>query len=318
MQDDSQHLKIAFPNGLEVDLRALLARVPGWADAPDLRLERLEGLTNLNYAVTVHGECFVLRVSGPNAAWLGIDREAEREALAAAARSGLGAEVVAYLLPEGHLVTRFIEGRTWTFAEYRRPENLRRVVEAVKRLHHSPPIAVTFSPFCRIKDYARRARNLHVLLPENFCAVMERVCAIENRWCRAACALDPAARGFCHNDLFSVNMFIDTNDAVRFIDWEFAGMGDIYNDLATLVYAYDSDGMLSAEERDFLLECYFGEPTPLRRARLEDMMFIVLAFAGMWGLLQHGFRLQAGAPCVENGFGYLDYATDIFAQIMQQ
>lgn len=267
-------------------------------------MQPLGGLTNANYLVTVDAERFVLRVSGQNSALLGIDREFEREALEAAAAAGIGPDLVHVLLPEGHLVTRFIEGRHWTAEEYRTATNLQRMVETVKRLHSLPAIRASFCPFRRVEAYARHARRLGVPFPGDFDAFVESMGAVE-----AAQRRDGSAwLGFCHNDLFSVN-FLD-DGLVRLVDWEFAGMGDIYFDLAALVYAYDTHSPLPAEQQEYLLECYFGEVTGAHRARLEGMKYMLLFFTAMWGLLQQGLLVQGLIPEVE-GFDYLKYAQNI-------
>ena len=91
-------------------LGAVLPQIPGWSPAENLQVELLAGLTNRNYAVTVNGERLVVRISRENAAALGIDRELEVEALTAASQVCIGPELVRAILPEGHLVTRYIEG----------------------------------------------------------------------------------------------------------------------------------------------------------------------------------------------------------------
>jgi thiamine kinase-like enzyme len=282
----------------------IIDRVPGWANASDLRVQPMGGLTNANYLVTVDTERFVLRVSGQNSGLLGIQRGLEREALEAAAAAGIGPDMVHFILPEGHLVTRFIEGRHWTADEYRTPTNLRRMVETVKHLHSLPAIQARFCPFRRVEAYARRARRLRGSLPGDFDAFAERMGAVEaaqrqdgRTWLR-----------FCHNDLFSVN-FLD-DGTVRLVDWEFAGMGDIHFDLAALVYAYDTHAPLPAEEQEYLLECYFGEVTDAHQARLEGMKHVLLLFTAMWGLLQQGLLAHGLIPEVE-GFDYLQYAHNI-------
>ena len=68
---------------MNTDLDSIVAQIPGWAHAPDLTVEPLSGLTNTNYLVRVNEKRFVLRVSGPNTALLGIDRKAELAALKA-------------------------------------------------------------------------------------------------------------------------------------------------------------------------------------------------------------------------------------------
>jgi thiamine kinase-like enzyme len=290
-------------------LEQIIARVPGWAEA-DVAIEPLGGLTNTNYRVQVDGERFVLRVSGENADYLGIDRQAELEALRAASRAGIGPEVVHVLQPEGHLVTRFINGHQWTVEEYRTPETLRRVVETVRRMHALPPIRTTFSPFQRVASYAEQARHLGVPFPEDWNVFSEKVRAIQ-----AERREDSTPwLGLCHNDLFAVNLLDDGQ--VRILDWEFAGMGDIYFDLAGLVWAYDEDGPLPEALERHLLQCYFGEVTAQHHRRLAGMKFMLLFFTAMWGTLQHGLQIANIQPPYE-AFDCLAYARETFDALRQ-
>lgn len=285
-------------------LDQIIGRVPGWTEA-DITLEPLGGLTNANYRVQVDGERFVLRVSGANADYLGIDRQAEFEALRAASKAGIGPEVIHVLQPEGHLVTRFIDGRRWTVEEYRTPETLRRVVKTVKRMHALPPIHATFSPFQRVASYAKQARRFGVPFPKDWNIFSEKVRVIQ-----AERREDSTPwLGLCHNDLFSVNLLDDGH--VRIVDWEFAGMGDIYFDLAALVWAYDEDGPLPPELETYLLKCYFGEVTAQHRRRLAGMKFMLLFFTAMWGMLQHGLQTANIRPPYEE-FDCLAYAQRTF------
>ena len=68
------------------------------------------GITNHNFKITVDNESFVLRIGGKDTELLGIDRAHEHAASVLAASLGVGPEVVAFLEPEGYLVTRFVEG----------------------------------------------------------------------------------------------------------------------------------------------------------------------------------------------------------------
>ena len=68
------------------------------------------GITNHNLKVVAKGETFVLRIGGRDTELLGIDRSVEHDAAVTAARLGLGPEVIAFVQPEGYLVTRFVEG----------------------------------------------------------------------------------------------------------------------------------------------------------------------------------------------------------------
>jgi thiamine kinase-like enzyme len=114
---------------------------------------------------------------------------------------------------------------------------------------------------------------------------------------------------FCRNDLFFRNILDDRT--VRIIDWEFAGIGDIYFGLATLVYASDTHRPLTSAMEEYMLECYFGQVTGAQRVRLADMKYVGLFFTAMWGMLQHGPQLAGAIPAVE-GFEYRQYADNIF------
>jgi thiamine kinase-like enzyme len=72
-------------------IEEIIARIPGWPSGTEMQITPLQGLTNTNYSVTVHGERFVVRVSGENTVRLGINRKHELEALVAASNAGLGA-----------------------------------------------------------------------------------------------------------------------------------------------------------------------------------------------------------------------------------
>ncbi len=291
-------------------LGAVLPQIPGWSPAENLQVALLAGLTNKNYAVTVNGERLVVRISRENAAALGINRELEVEALTVASQAGIGPELVRAILPEGHLVTRYIEGHHWTLEQWRDRANLRRLVEKVKQLHNLPPVKATFSPFQRVGTSIEQAHILLTAFPSDFDHFLQAMQAIQQDqqadpypWLR-----------FCHNDLFCVNVIDDGQ--VRFLDWEFAGMGDLYFDLATLAYAFDSPDTLSPELQEYVLACYFGDVTPHHWRRFRGMLFMLMFFSAMWGLVQEGM-LRAGAIQAVEGFDFMEYANATFTAMRE-
>jgi thiamine kinase-like enzyme len=101
-------------------IQSIIDQLPAWRHVRQITVEpRKGGLTNANYLVSVDGERFVLRLSGDITAQLGIHRQTERDALMAASSGGIAPGVVLFILPEGHLVTRFIEGHEWTIEEFK-------------------------------------------------------------------------------------------------------------------------------------------------------------------------------------------------------
>ncbi len=295
-------------------LQSILAIIPNWADAEELVIERIGGLTNTNYCVNVDGEQFVLRVSGRNTESLGINREHEFEALKAASAAGIGPEVVHFIKPEGHLVTRWIDGRHWTYEEYRKPDSIRLMVETIRRLHALNKVEARFSPFNRVASFTQKVLDLGVKLPQDFDTFLETTQSIQDdqnrdqsNWLR-----------FCHNDLVAVNyLYSDEQKKITIIDWEFAGMGDLYFDLATLAYTHDNVGPISPELEEFMLACYFGEIQDEFRIRLAGMKFMLMFFSAMWGLSQHGMQ-KAGLIHEVQGFDYLEFAQYLFAHDVKE
>jgi thiamine kinase-like enzyme len=294
-------------------VHGIIARIPAWQGLENIQAKQIAGLTNINYRVTVNGECFVLRVSGQNTERLGINRAHELAALRSAALSGLGPEVVAYLPPEGHLVTHWVEGRHWDAQEYRTPNHVRLLTQTVKRIHALPPNGATFSPFQRVSSFLETARSLNTSLPASLDSCLDTMHAVE---------LDQQSdlsgwQHMCHNDLVSVNyLYLEKAESIIVLDWEFAGLGDIYYDLATVVYTHDNVGPISPELERVMLDCYFGSATAFQQRRLSGMKYMLLLFTGMWGLAQGGMQMAGLIPAVE-GFNYLGFAEYLFTHDIQ-
>jgi len=290
------------------NIKDIINRIPAWQNFADIQIEKLAGLTNQNFQLTVEGERFVLRVSGPNAARLGINRLHEQAALQAADTAGIGRNVVVFLLPEGHLVTRWVNGRHWGVQEFRTPENVRLFTETVKRIHQLPPNGAVFSPFQRVNSFLDVARQFNVPLPPDLAEFLRTMQNIQDDQNNDASNW----QCFCHNDLVSVNyLFSEEDHSINVLDWEFAGWGDRYYDLATLVYTHDSDGPIPPDLEDLMLSVYFDEFNSWQKRRLQGMKYMLMLFTGMWGLAQHGMQQAGLIPNVED-FDYLEFSQYLF------
>ena len=191
----------------------------------DARIETLGGgITNRNFKVSVDGGVYVLRIGGRDTELLGIDRRAEHEASLAAAAVGVGPEVVSFLEPEGYLVTRFLEGTVVVPEAIREPEPLRWIAHALRAIHSGPPIPARFDSFRVVEAYAATAAAHGIAVPSAFERARDLAAKVER-------ARGPVPERPCHNDLLTSNL-IDDGTRIRIVDWEYAGMGDIYFDLA--------------------------------------------------------------------------------------
>ena len=266
---------------LRDELTRALRRLPELATG-ELRFTPLSGgITNRNFLVTgaPDGSKVVLRLAGNDTHLLGISREVEHAATVAAAGVGVGPEVVAYLRPEGYLVTRFIEGEPIPEAEMREPARLRQVGATLRRIHDGPAIPGLFVPFRIVEAYRALAMSRNVQIPPEFELAQSIARRIELACLSASIEMRP-----CHNDLLNAN-FIDDGSRIRIVDWEYAGMGDAYFDLGNFSINHELD----PDQDAILLEAYLGErPRPALAARLTLMRVLSDFREAMWGVLQQG------------------------------
>ncbi len=241
------------------------------------------GITNRNFKVQVAGETYVLRIGGRDTELLGIDRYVEHEASIAGAKLGLAPEVLRY--ERGYLVTRYIHGETG------RIESVEEVAEMLRRFHDSPPIGGRFNAFRVVEAYRATAIEHGVQVPAQYDRAHEIAGAIERR--RQSAPSRP-----CHNDLLAAN-FINDGTQLWIVDWEYAGMGDPYFDLANFAVNNRLDEF---SERRFLAAYGADDPDA----------FVLMRFMSdfreaMWGVVQEALS--------ELEFDFVGYASEHFERL---
>jgi thiamine kinase-like enzyme len=253
------------------------------------------GITNRNYRVDVGGSSYVLRVGGKDTDLLGIDRTTEHEASLRAAEVGVGPEVVDFVESEGWMVTRFIVGRAVPPEEIRSREGIRRVAAALRKVHGAARIPGWFDSHSVVEAYRDEAVRQGVSIPPEFDDAHHASEQIRR-------ARGPQQEVPCHNDLLNAN-FIDDGD-IRVVDWEYAGMGDRFFDLANLSVNHD----FGLQEDGLLLAAYFGVEVPADLAALRLMRVMSDFREAMWGVLQSGIS--------ELDFDFKAYAAKHFNRLM--
>ena len=285
---------------VEARLAAVIDAVPGWS-AQQITTEPLGGgITNHNFLVAAGGKRFVVRLAGKGTRILGIDRRAERAAAEAAYGAGVGPEVVAFLPELECLITRFIEAEPIPVARMREPDVLAAVVAALRAFHAATSIPSTFSPFRVVETYRREAAARSVRIPDAYERLLTRSRAIEGSFDR-----NPLAPRPCHNDLLNAN-FLWREGRVFIVDYEYAGMGDLFFDLGNFSVNHEFDD----EGDEQLLRAYFGAAPEAHTARLKLMRVMSDFREAMWGVLQQGISTL--------DFDYVDYATRHFERCTRQ
>ena len=202
---------------------------------------------------------------------------------------GLAPEVVYFIQPEGYLVTRFIEARPIPPEEMRKPENIRAVASMLQRIHQMPPVTGTFDAFRIVESYTEIARRYQAVFPANFDWLISEMRQAEAEGRRAMAV----AR----------ENFLLQGDHIFLLDWEYAGMGDVYFDLAN----FSVNHGLSDEQDRWLLEGYFDRVGQSHWSRLKVMKIMSDFREAMWGTVQTGIS--------ELDFDFRGYADKHFSRL---
>ena len=186
------------------------------------------GITNHNLKVEVDGER--LRAAGRGEGHRPArdrPRRSSSRRREAAAALGIGPEVVAFVEPEGWLVTRLRRGRDsrrWSGCASR--QMLERVAAALRAFHGGPAIPGRVRLVPRRRDLPADTRSSAAgRVPEAY----DRGARDRRRGSSRDASADAPVP--CHNDLLNAN-FLDDGERLCIVDWEYAGMGDRFFDLA--------------------------------------------------------------------------------------
>jgi thiamine kinase-like enzyme len=99
---------------------------------------------------------------------------------------------------------------------------------------------------------------------------------------RISAALGRRTSAPCHNDLLTANFMHDA-ERLRILDWEYAGQGDPYFDLANLA----SNNEFGDADEERLLAAYHGAPPgPEQLAALRLMRLMAAFWEAMWAVVQ--------------------------------
>ena len=254
-----------------------------------LEIHRLgAGLVNETYRVLRAGSAYALRLAVSNRDDLGLDRAWEKRVLERAISADL-APALEYCDPQrGILITRWIDGRLWTWTDAREPRNISRMASFMRRIHALPMPAPrrSMDPGKWIDHYGaaltrgngpNRPRDVSAEtsagLPEapdrcdsrgNVSAEtsaqrpgrdVRDLAAAAARRLAALTALPSADRVLCHSDLHSLNL-IDRGDSLVLLDWEYAHASDPLWDLA----GWSANNDFGEELARDLLTGYAGRP----------------------------------------------------------
>ena len=278
------------PSGSRPELDTLLDRTDHLAARPRTIEELPGGLTNRNYKVATPDGTFVARISSGGSELLAIDRDCEYRNSVTAAAAGAGAPVVEYRPQDRLLVIGYLEGRTYGAADVAAHENIPRIADPCRRLHHGARFGNDFDMFDIQRRYLSVARARGFRIPAGYDDLLPQFSAAEK-------ALAVRAEGTvpCNNDLLPANL-IDDGERIWLIDYELSGNNDACFELGNIA----AEAQLSAGALEELVTAYYGRPRRSKTARA----WLLGGLVGMYGWTLWG-AIQAKISTIDYDFtGY--------------
>jgi thiamine kinase-like enzyme len=173
------------------------------------------------------------------------------------------------------------------------------VAGALRAIPAGPQLGYPFSPWQRVARYRATAVRRQMPLPPG----LDEVSAAA---ARISAALGPRETVPCHNDLLTAN-FLHDGTRLRMLDWEYAGDGDPYFDLANLA----SNNGFADDQEERLLAAYFGAPARVDQLASLRLMRLMAAFwEAMWAVVQSAVS--------ELEFDFGDYAAEHLARVRER
>ena len=213
-----------------------------------IHCEPLEGgITNRNFLVEHGNEKFFVRL-GVDIPEHGVYRFNELAASRTAHKCGISPEVV--YAETGAMVLRFINGKTLEPENLRNISTLKKVVPLLKTCHQQMPLylpgsSLIFWVFQVIRGYVNTLKESKSRMIQKLSRFLE----INHELEKTVGTIDLF---YGHNDLLSGN-FIEDNNRLWLVDWDYAGFNSPLFDLANLA---SNNEYTEGLERE-LLEMYF-------------------------------------------------------------
>ncbi len=272
------HVEFAatVPSADRSPIRALLAKCDPYVVGQSVLIAPLVGgANNRNYTATSATTRCVVRIVNEGADWVGVDRFTAVRAQRQAATTGLAPVVLAVVLPPGHMVSQFLEGRPVDQQLLTRPDVLSAIGEAFHRLHFTAASLPSFSPFDDIRRWTALASDSPEDLPADLLTFLSACVRVEHLVSRLR-----LPQVFCHNDTVPQNLFYGSDHNVRFVDWDCAARGWASFEIASFL----ATSGLDEERSEIVLKAYGAPATRAQTAVLELWRFVAAVRELAWAL----------------------------------
>lgn len=233
-----------------------------------------QGITNLSCHFTVGENEYVYRHPGVGTDRL-VNRNSEAEIQEIARKLGLDDTFIHEDAGSGWKISRFIAN--CEAPDVKNDEDLDQMMQLIRRLHDSECVVeATFDFYKESCRYEELLGGRSAIEIPGYMDMARRIDQLHEYVSR-----DETMTCLSHNDFWPMNVLKDSNNKMRLIDWEYAGMSDYASDFGTFVV----ESQLNEEDAIRALRFYFRREPSLEELRHN---FAFVAFAGwcwyVWSL----------------------------------
>ncbi|CAB0151707.1 hypothetical protein PSI9734_02075 [Pseudidiomarina piscicola] len=233
----------------------------------------LRGVANNVYKITTTKAHYILKEFRFNHPY-GLDREQEIRVQEQLAHYQLAPEIIHYDAEQGIVLQSFLPDPDLASADLPMATKLRELADTSAHIHRLSVDVSVWSLRQRLQRYCQQLGEFD----------KQRATHFTKRLAGFRKLLDSfAARPvFCHNDLAMHHIFISPTP--RVIDWEYAGLGERYFDLASTMAA----NQLELPQRNAFLNAYEAEAGfMVQRQTLDHWSELVAVVNQLWYELHH-------------------------------
>ena len=230
---------------------------------------KLGGLNNSNYLIKLQDLKYVLRLPSKDSENIFYN---ENKILNIIKPFNISPEIFYYNKENGIVLSKYIESEEFDIDVYNSKPFINKLTTKLKILHKLE-CSTIFNPFKNINDNIETLTNLNYKFNHDINLLVNKLKELEKDLTK------DIHYGLCHNDLNTSNILY-SKDSLYFIDFEFAGMGDIFFDLATVSW------FLKDELKDYLIKSYFGYVDLNLKNKLENYLFVVKLFNATWSFIK--------------------------------
>ncbi|WP_308779424.1 choline kinase family protein [uncultured Clostridium sp.] len=238
-------------------------------DTNNIYISKLGGLNNSNYLIKFSDSKFVLRIPSKDN---NNNFYYENEILNIIKPFNISPEIIFHDKESGILLSKYIKSQKFNIEFYNSTIFINKLVTPLKKLHILQ-CSNSFSPFKEIYNNINLLHNINYEFNHDINFLVNKLKELEKDLSK------DIHYGLCHNDLNTSNILY-SNDSIYFIDFEFAGMGDVFFDLATISW------FLEDELKDELIKSYFGYINVNLKNKLKKYLFVVKLWNATWSFIK--------------------------------